>query len=171
MDTNKARPFHGMSSRNGNGTPLGQWDDSGNLQHGLDITANNFTQELSKTLTINLTLNGFQDFSQDGSRAIEPASPDRSLLYHALASASVHPTSNNHQPSVDADDYPTLEELDTIENYIYSVANRQLSDFPNAVIAVFAYQCFCLSISSCTEKSPSCSCRHGLSEMQKEDSR
>ena len=109
------------------------------LQHGLDITANDLSQELSKTLTINRTLNGFEDFSQDGSRAIEPASPGLSLLYHGLASALVHPTPNN-QPSANADDYPTLEELDIIENYIYSVANRQLSDFPNAVIAVFAYQ-------------------------------
>ena len=81
------------------------------LQHGLDITANDLSQELSKTLTINRTLNGFEDFSQDGSRAIEPASPGLSLLYHGLASALVHPTPNN-QPSANADDYPTLEELD-----------------------------------------------------------
>ena len=33
-----------------------------------------------------------------------------------------------------------LTELDTVENYIYSLTNRTLSDFPGAVIAVFAYQ-------------------------------
>jgi len=109
------------------------------LRQGLDITANNLAQELSKTLTVDRTLNGFGDFSIDGIRGIEPASPARSLLYHALASSSVHPTSNG-QPATDGNDYPTLEELDTLENYIYSVANRQLSDFPNAVVAVFSYQ-------------------------------
>jgi hypothetical protein len=117
--------------------PLG-WRDL-LLRQGLDITASNLASELSKPLTIDRTLNGFRDFAVDGTRGIEPANPGRSLLYHALASPAVHPTANN-RPSADANDYPTLSELDTLENYIYSVANRQLSDFPNAVIAVFAYQ-------------------------------
>lgn len=105
------------------------------LQHGLDITATNLQQELAKELpTINRNLPGFTDFAADGIRGIEPGSPARSLLYHALASSAVHPTGNNFEA------YPTLAELDVIENYIYSLTNRRLSDFPNAVIAVFAYQ-------------------------------
>ncbi len=109
------------------------------LQHGLDITAQNLSQELSKTLEINRSIKGFEDFSLDGNKGIEPAKPGLSLLYHGLASVNVHPTSNG-QASEKMDDYPSLEELDTIENYIYSVANRSLSDFPNSIIGVFAYQ-------------------------------
>lgn len=110
------------------------------LQHGLDITAEDLEQELSKTLAnINRTIKGFEDFSRDGVRGIEPGSPARSLLYHAFASPAVHPTPDG-QPSADPEAYPTLEELDIVENYIYSLANRKLSDFPNAVIVVFAYQ-------------------------------
>lgn len=105
------------------------------LQHGLDITATDLQQELAKELpTINRNLLGFVDFAADGIRGIEPGSPAHSLLYHALASSAVHPTGNNTEA------YPTLAELDVIENYIYSLTNRSLADFPNAVIAVFAYQ-------------------------------
>jgi hypothetical protein len=105
------------------------------LQHGLDITATDLQQELTKELsTIDRNLPGFTDFAADGTRGIEPGSPARSLLYHAFASSAVHPTGNNSEA------YPTLAELDAIENYIYSLANRSLADFPNAVIAVFAYQ-------------------------------
>ncbi|MES1022902.1 hypothetical protein ABN584_08380 [Gloeocapsa sp. BRSZ] len=105
------------------------------LQHGLDITATDLQQELAKELpSIDRTLAGFTDFASDGIRGIEPGSPARSLLYHALASSAVHPTGNNSEA------YPTLAELDAIENYIYSLTNRRLADFPNTVIAVFAYQ-------------------------------
>ncbi|PPS43312.1 hypothetical protein [Chroococcidiopsis sp. TS-821] len=104
------------------------------LQHGLDITATDLQQELAKELpSIDRNLAGFTDFASDGIRGIEPGSPARSLLYHALASSAVHPVGNNGA-------YPTLAELDAIENYIYSLTNRSLADFPNAVIAVFAYQ-------------------------------
>lgn len=110
------------------------------LQHELDITASDLNQELSKNLTaINRKLKGFEDFSLDGIRGIEPGSPARSLLYHAFASSAVHLTPDNETIS-NAEVYPTLAELDIIENYIYSLTNRSLSDFPNSVIAVFAYQ-------------------------------
>jgi len=89
------------------------------LQHGLDITATDLQQELAKELpTIDRNLPGFADFAADGTRGIEPGSPARSLLYHAFASSAVHPTGNNSEA------YPTLAELDAIENYIYSIANR-----------------------------------------------
>ncbi|MBE9192894.1 hypothetical protein IQ230_21565 [Gloeocapsopsis crepidinum LEGE 06123] len=105
------------------------------LHHGLDITATDLQRELTKELsTIDRNLPGFTDFAADGIRGIEPGSPARSLLYHALASSAVHSVNNNSEA------YPTLAELDVIENYIYSLANRSLADFPNAVIAVFAYQ-------------------------------
>jgi hypothetical protein len=110
------------------------------LQHGLDITARNLKNELARNLsTINRNVAGFEDFCPAGCRGIEPGSPGRSLLYHGFASALVHPITNTSSvPRPKA--YPTLEELDTTENYLYSVADRRLSDYPNAVVAIFAYQ-------------------------------
>lgn len=106
-------------------------------QHGLDITANLAT-ELSKPLRPDRAAPGFEDFSPEGVRAIEPGIPARSLLYHALASPLVHPPGSGG--SLNQEAYPTLEELDTLENYIFATARRRVTDFPNAVVAVFAYQ-------------------------------
>lgn len=58
---------------------------------------------------------GFLDFAFVNAAGIAPAAPARSLLYHALASPYVHPTANG-QPSNDPRDYPTLAELDLVEN-------------------------------------------------------
>ena len=81
---------------------------------------------------------GFEDFSKGGLQAVTGGSPAKSLLYHALANPDVHPTPNN-TPSTNANDYATLEELDLLENFIFSlVANR--TDLANTFIAVFAYQ-------------------------------
>ena len=96
--------------------------------------------ELTKPLGgIQRDRHGFQEFTTGGKRAIEPGEPGRSLLYHALASADVRPLRHG-RPSDDPDDYPTLADLDTLENYIYSLKKRQLSEFTQPVIAVFAYQ-------------------------------
>ncbi len=81
---------------------------------------------------------GFEDFCTSGRQAVTGGSPARSLLYHALASPDVHPTSD-YCESKDSDHYPTLDELDTLENYIFSlVANRQ--DLSGTFVCVFAYQ-------------------------------
>lgn len=88
--------------------------------------------------TINRSLRGFEDFHPNGSQAITAGRPAESLLYHALASPQVHPTIAG-SPSISPADYPTLAELDTIENFIYSlVANR--TDLDGTIVAVFAYQ-------------------------------
>lgn len=80
------------------------------LKHGLDITANNLAAELAKELpAIRRDLPGFEDFSIEGRRAIEPGKPARSLLFHALASPNV-------VNGVSA--FPTLKQLDTVENYV-----------------------------------------------------
>ena len=81
---------------------------------------------------------GFEDFHPDGRQAITGGSPARSLLYHAFASPDVHPTTNG-EPSPDPEDYPTLKELDDIENYIYSLVSDRV-DLEDTVVAVFAYQ-------------------------------
>jgi hypothetical protein len=112
--------------------------------HGLRLDAADLAAELQRPLvnttgrsTIDRTIAGFEDFSPEGTAAIEPADPGRSLLYHALASPNVNPSETGSRAD---SDYPTLAELDLIENYIYSVAKRKLKDLGNVVVAVFAYQ-------------------------------
>jgi len=94
---------------------------------------------LSKPLaTIDRSRKGFEDFHPTATQAITGGRPAQSLLYHALASGHVHPTTTA-LPSSNPTDYPTLAELDVIENYIYSlVADR--TDLDDTLIAVFAYQ-------------------------------
>lgn len=76
---------------------------------------------------------GLEDFA--GNKLIEPGSPSLSLLYHILASARVTPT---------AVEFPGLEQLDALENYIYSFvdAAAYLSESTDKEIflAVLAYE-------------------------------
>src|SRR6266851_191907 len=112
--------------------------------HGLRLDAAELASELTRPLantkgesTIDREVPGFDDFCPSGLRAIEPGKPALSLLYHALASPHVYPSVVGARTD---QDFPTLEELDVIENYIYSLARKGLKDFNNAVVAVFAYQ-------------------------------
>lgn len=91
------------------------------LHHGLDITASNLKQELAKELqNIDRGIKGFKDFAFEGKRGIEPGTPARSLLFHSLASPSVVKGINGS----DLTAFPTLAELETVENYIYSIVSR-----------------------------------------------
>lgn len=80
---------------------------------------------------------GYDDFS--GERLIQPGFPAHSLLFHALASPRVRPGG--------VKDYPSLLQLDTLENYVYALLHWEdlksiygpLSD-KNLVFAVFAYE-------------------------------
>ena len=112
--------------------------------HGLHLDAADLAAELQRPLvkagggsTLDGTVPGFEDFSPNGSAAIEPGDPALSLLYHALASPNVYPSPTGSRTD---EDFPTLVELDTIENYIYSVARKSLNDLGDVVVAVFAYQ-------------------------------
>ena len=108
-------------------------------RHGLDLMAANLEAELRRNLKIDREQPGFSDFCLEGSRAVEPGDPARSLLYHGLASPDVHPI-NPHRDT-DNSNYPTPRELDAIENYIYSRKRFDLSKFDeNYVIGVFAYE-------------------------------
>ncbi len=97
--------------------------------NSLDIkqpTAAALRTELTKSLAaINRGVAGFEDFSPNGTAAIQSGDPARSLLYHALASPNVYPSPTSARTDAD---FPTLVELDTIENYIYSVAKMKLKD-------------------------------------------
>jgi len=119
-------------------------------RHGLRLnsktlkSARSLEDELERDLAIDRSVAGFEDFWPDGLKAIEPGRPSRSLLYHALASPLVHPASNG---PLTAMAYPTLPELDIIENYIYGKNDKSISDFipkdkavATLVVGVFAYQ-------------------------------
>jgi len=93
------------------------WADLMNA-HGLDLAAADLGAELSRPLPdIDRDLPGFEDFAQEGTRAIQPGNPARSLLFHALASPNVLTAPDGNALGA----FPTLAELDTLENYVYGV--------------------------------------------------
>jgi len=78
----------------------------------------NLRNELGEPLSrIDRTYPGFGDFALTATRAIEPGRPDLSLLYHAFASPTVVADRNG----VDLQGFPTLAEIDAVENYVYGV--------------------------------------------------
>lgn len=92
--------------------------------HGLDLNAQNLADELTRPLhNIDRSIPGFKDLSPACSRAVEPGSPARSLLFHALASPEVHSS-----PVGALSAYPSLADLDAIENYIYAAAALSFED-------------------------------------------
>ena len=108
------------------------------LRHGLDIAVRPVSDELLRALgSIDRTLLGFLDFAPQGRRAIEPGDPARSLLYHALASSLVHPTTDDTPGPSQL--YPSLQDLDTLENLIYALAAPSVP-IAELVPAVFAYE-------------------------------
>jgi hypothetical protein len=119
-------------------------------RHGLNLdsktlrNAHTLRRELEKKLNVDRSAPGFEDFWPDGEQAIHAGRPSRSLLYHAFASPLVHPASRG---TVKASSYPSLEELDTLENFIYGQSRVSFSDLvpsktssSQLVVAVFAYQ-------------------------------
>jgi len=102
--------------------------------------------ELQRPLNVDRTMPGFEDFWVDpeGDQAVRPGRPARSLLYHALASPLVHPGPPEKTP---LSSYPTLADIDTIENYIYSCRYPSFEELMPSkesgaflVVGVFAYQ-------------------------------
>jgi hypothetical protein len=102
--------------------------------------------ELRRPLKVDRTMPGFEDFWRDpeGDQAVRPGRPARSLLYHALASPLVHPGPPDKTP---LSAYPTLLDIDTIENYIYASRYPSLKELTPSkdsgaflVVGVFAYQ-------------------------------
>jgi len=84
----------------------------------LDIGAADLRIQLLKPLArIDRSCPGFGDFNVAGTRAIEPGNPDRSLIYHAFAS----PTVVADRRGTELGGFPTLAEIDAVENYVYGV--------------------------------------------------
>lgn len=83
--------------------------------------------------------NGFEDFH--GIRAVQPGYPAWSFLYHALASPKVRLTAGDGTPAPPAS-YPSVQQLDALENYIYARLRVDAYDVPTSemVLAVFAYE-------------------------------
>ncbi|MBA2468634.1 MAG: hypothetical protein H0V37_04445 [Chloroflexia bacterium] len=91
----------------------------------LDIEAADLPAMLAQPLaTIDRTVPGFEDFALEGTRGIEPGSPARSLLYHALASPNVFQDADGAVLSL----FPTPAELEAVENYVYAAAQPSLDD-------------------------------------------
>ncbi len=91
----------------------------------LDIQAPDLAGELGKPLTqIDRNCPGFGDFALHGKKAVEPGCPDQSLLYHALAAPSVVAT----RDGVRLRGFPTMAEIETVENYIYASRKGTLDE-------------------------------------------
>jgi len=109
----------------------------------LDITAPDLASALTRKLTrIDRTYPGFGDFDVAGARAIEAGTPDRSLLYHAFASPAVVAD----RSGVELASFPTMAEIEAVENYVYGVApptmeeiRRQAAGHPLGIV-VYALQ-------------------------------
>ncbi len=130
------------------------------LEHGLDITVNNLENELLKELpSIKRNIDGFTDFAAEGKRGIEPGIPARSLLFHALASPNVINGVNGKE----LDAFPTLAEIETIENYVYGVQaptiQQLMAQSQGQPISIVV---FATEISSSIRNCPSKTCRFML---------
>jgi hypothetical protein len=109
----------------------------------LDIAAANLPAQLSKALgRIDRNYPGFGDYDLDATRAIEQGAPEQSLLYHAFASPSVVAD----RRGTELGGFPTLAEIDAVENYVYGVAPPTLAELrkragpQRLAIAAFALQ-------------------------------
>jgi hypothetical protein len=90
----------------------------------LDLAAADLQAELDRPLPIDRDVPGFEDFAAEGVRGIEPGIPARSLLYHALASPNV----TRGADGAALTDFPTLAELDAVENYVYGTKPPSLPE-------------------------------------------
>ncbi len=116
---------------------------------------------------------GFGDFTLAGRRGVEAGRPGRGLLYHALAS----PTVVADRSGKELRGFPTLAEIEAVENYVYGVSPPSLDDIQQRAangqplgMVVFApqYQSAPMSVHSrragCASREPAshdwAPCRH-----------
>ncbi len=108
-----------------------------------DLGAANLKAELIKPLArIDRSCPGFGDFAAAGKRAIEPGQPDRSLLYHAFAA----PTVVADRKGEALGGFPTLAEIEAVEDYVYGVEAPSIGELRDRVqgrplgVVVYALQ-------------------------------
>lgn len=94
---------------------------------------------LETPLPIDRSRPGFSEISTEAKYAIAPGDPALSLIYHALACPDVHPAPLAGSASGE-DQYPTLEELDLVENYIWSLNRFSLEGLDDLEPQILAYQ-------------------------------
>ena len=97
-------------------------------QHGWELNSDT----LLTPIDIQRSVDGFEDFAANGNAPVTPGEPALSLLYHGLMS-----------PLVTHDDityWPTLEEIDSLENYIYGAVELQPETLKCLVPVVMAYE-------------------------------
>ena len=105
------------------------------LKHGINIkqaSAAKLASALAAEVNVDQSVEGFGDFISETARGIEPGNVAASLLYHAFASPAVHRIPGAQTPlgplTESITDFPSLEELDTLENYIFAAADLSLND-------------------------------------------
>src|SRR5690349_18687594 len=91
------------------------WNDWFKKVAGLDLASATLAQDLLAERAIDRQQPGVGDFDPGSRAAIVPGDPASSLLYHALASPLVKPA------GASPNSYPTVADLDLIENYILSL--------------------------------------------------
>ena len=96
--------------------------------HGLDIQAEDLKTELARGLDgIDRSQPGFEDFAQEGARAVEPGRPSLSLLFHAFASPEVvQYRGPNGVEKLKA--FPTPAEIEAVENYVFGSTPPSIGD-------------------------------------------
>lgn len=98
----------------------------------LDLSADDLERQLLAPLkSIDRTHPGFGDFSLEGTRAVEPGFPDRSLLYHAIAA----PTVVADRRGGKLKGFPTIAEIEIIENFIYASRKATLDELARGLKA------------------------------------
>ncbi|MFV8343578.1 hypothetical protein [Flavobacterium sp. XS2P39] len=118
-----------------------KWNEFFKESFGLNLDPNSaeLAENLNKELLDVGKVIGFDDFA--GCRAIEPGFPSMSLLYHGLASPRVTPKLNGVGFTIEQ--YPDLQKLEILENYITCLKDIQIQadDFnENYVFALFSYE-------------------------------
>ncbi|MEP3478606.1 MAG: hypothetical protein ABJZ55_05105, partial [Fuerstiella sp.] len=114
------------------------------LKHNIDIqqsTAALLAAELVKDVAVDRSVAGFEDFISDSAKGITPGSVASSVLYHALASPRVQRVSLSTATGLGAlsnpiTQFPTLEHLDTVENYIFAASGSGLDDVRKTAAAL-----------------------------------
>ena len=97
--------------------------------HGWDLSADG----AQRSLSVDRTQPGFEDFSSEGSQAVTPGDPACSLLYHGLMSPGV-------TPDLPDSAWPDLEQMDRLENYIYGLAPLSVEKAKRLTPVVMAYE-------------------------------
>lgn len=114
--------------------------------HGLNILADNLAEELSRPLCVDWTAPGFEDFARESRQGIEPGQPSLSLVYHAFASPRVIEYIGDDGSVVPLRDFPTLSEIECVEDYVYAARHisledcRALADGTHLAIVVYALE-------------------------------